>query len=70
VDLIVEFEDVDPLVRGGAYLDLMYALDELLGLEVDLVSAKPPGEGNPYFWKSANRSRQPVYERARHEAPV
>ncbi len=69
LDFIVEFEDVDPLVRGEAYLDLMVALDELFG-EVDLVTVKPPGEGNPYFWREAQSTRQVVYEKQRHEAPV
>lgn len=70
LDFIVEFEDVDPLVRGEAFLDLLLALDDLFGLEVDLVSVKPPGEGNPYFWRQAQKTRQVVYERQRHEAPV
>jgi predicted nucleotidyltransferase len=70
VDFIVEFQDVPPLVRGDAFFGLLFALEELFGREVDLVSARPPGEGNPYFWRTAQKSRQVVYERRRQEAPV
>ncbi|MCE5240520.1 nucleotidyltransferase domain-containing protein [bacterium] len=70
VDFVVEFENVAPLVRGEAYLGLLFALEGLLGLKVDLVSARPPGEGNPYFWRSVERHREVIYDRAGERLPV
>lgn len=70
VDFIVEFEDIDPVLRGEAYLELLFELDELLGVEVDLVIAKPEGEGNPYFWRAIQEDRQVIYEQHHSQAPV
>lgn len=71
VDFIVEFERfADWADRGDAFIGLLLALQDLLGREVDLVAVKPPGEGNPYFWKVAQKTRQVVYERREQALPV
>lgn len=70
LDFIVEFEPVEPLVRGEAFIDLLVALEDTFGGPIDLVTVKPPGQGNPYFWREAQKSRQVVYERHEQEVPV
>lgn len=64
VDLLVGFEDVHWEVRADSYFDLLFALQELLGREVDLGTKPPPERRNPYFGQSVERHREVVYDRA------
>src|SRR5699024_5729424 len=69
-----ETSDVDFLVDLGGYepgvsdrfLDFANALEQLLGHDVDLVT--DDSIRNPYFKRAVDRSREPVYERARDQA--
>lgn len=70
LDFIVEFEPLEPLVRGDAFLGLLFALEDLFGHSIDLVTPKPVGEGNPYFWEVAQETRQVIYEQHEQEVPV
>lgn len=70
LDFIVEFEPVDPLVRGEAFIAILVALEDLFDKRIDLLTPKPVGEGNPYFWREARKTRQVIYERQEQEVPV
>ena len=62
VDFLVELEPRDPVAYGRAYFDLLFALQDLLAVSVDLVEIKV--QRNPYLLKSINESRQLLYEAA------
>ncbi|MEN6544556.1 MAG: nucleotidyltransferase domain-containing protein [Armatimonadia bacterium] len=70
LDFIVEFEPLDWADHADAFIGLLLALQDLFGREVDLVTVKPPGEGNPYFWRVAQKTRQVIYERHHQSVPV
>jgi len=58
IDLLVDFEELE----GGyfdAYFGLREALEELLGLPVDLVMSR--AVKNPYFLESIAASRTPLH---------
>lgn len=59
LDFLVEFGDVPPEERFGAFFGLQRALAELFGRPVDLVEAGAPR--NPYFIRRMNESRSLVY---------
>jgi len=69
-----ETSDIDFLVDLGGYelgvsgrfLDFANALEQLLGYAIDLVTED--SIRNPYFRRSVERSREPVYERASDQA--
>lgn len=52
----------DPLVRGERYWDLLQALKDLFGRDVDLVTAT--AIRNPYFIQVLELTQQPLYEAA------
>ncbi len=70
VDLLVEFEPVHWEVRADSYFELLSALQGLLDCEVDLVTKPPPERRNPYFWRSVERHREVIYDRAGEQVPV
>lgn len=59
LDFLVEFVDEPPGGMAHAYFGLLDALAELFGRQVDLVSTR--AISNPYFLKSVNETRRPVY---------
>lgn len=59
LDFLVEFVDKPPGGMAHAYFGLLDSLSELFGRHVDLVSTR--AISNPYFLKSVNESRRPVY---------
>jgi predicted nucleotidyltransferase len=62
-DFLVSFsEELDVLDRGENFFDLMYALDELFGRQVDLVTEK--SLKNPYFIASIDEDKKLIYETA------
>lgn len=63
VDFIVEFLPVSLEEHCDAFFDLMFALENLFGTKIDLVTPLPPERANPYFMREIAKSRQVVYER-------
>ncbi len=60
IDLLFSFSnELTPEEYGENYFDLMYALDDLFGRKVDLVSEK--SLSNPYFIASVERTKQLIY---------
>ena len=59
VDFLVEFEDHAPPGAFETYFGLKEALEELLGLPVDLVMEK--AVRNPYLRMSIERTKEPLY---------
>jgi len=60
IDLLVSFRsDVCLEEYADNYFDLMFALDELFGRNVDLVSEKTLS--NPYFIRSIEQTKQLIY---------
>jgi uncharacterized protein len=63
LDFAVEFDpDVDPMVIGRGYLDLLHALERLFARRVDLVELSQVR--NPYVAASIRRDRVDIYEAA------
>ncbi len=60
LDFLVEFFPLNPGEHYDAYFGLMEGLESLFGRRVDLVESG--AMRNPYFIKSVNESRRPVYE--------
>ena len=58
-DFLVELEDMPPAAYADAYFGLLEALTALLQRPVDLVTAR--AVKNPYFLKSIEQSRIPLY---------
>ncbi len=59
VDLLVEFGPMDGYAKAVAYFDLLDALSELLGAEVDLVMVG--AVKNRYIARDIERTRQLLY---------
>ena len=59
VDLLVEFAPMDGYAKAVAYFDLLEALQELLGTEVDLVMTG--AVKNRYIARDIERTRQLLY---------
>jgi predicted nucleotidyltransferase len=59
VDLLVEFAPMDGYAKAVAYFDLLEALQELLGVEVDLVMTG--AVKNRYIARDIERTRQLLY---------
>lgn len=59
VDLLVEFESMQPPDHADCFLGLLVALEDLFGRRVDLI--EPQAIRNPYFKQSLNQSRQTLY---------
>ncbi len=59
LDFLIKFNpDLDYETYANNYFDLMYALQDLLEREVDLVAEETIG--NPYFEKSINQNKIPL----------
>jgi predicted nucleotidyltransferase len=62
IDLLIAFNDgLNPLEYGDNYFLLVDALEKLFMRHVDLVTE--PTLRNPYFIKSVNLTKTPIYER-------
>ncbi len=59
LDFLVEYEPMIPELLVDSYFGLLEALEALFQRSVDLVSAR--AIRNPYFAKSVEETRQPVY---------
>ena len=59
VDLLVEFESLGELEYAPNYFAFMQALDDLFGLEVDLVTDK--AVRNPYLRRSIDANKVALY---------
>ncbi|MDH3718927.1 MAG: nucleotidyltransferase domain-containing protein [Planctomycetota bacterium] len=59
LDFLVEFEPADQMNPADQYFGLWEALKDLFGRDVDLVTVR--SLRNPYFIRSVNASREPVY---------
>ncbi len=61
IDLLITFEDdLDPVEYGELYFDLANGLETLLHRHVDLITDQ--SLRNPYFIKSVNETKVPLYE--------
>lgn len=60
LDVIVQFADTSP-GYADRYLNFAEALEALFGRDVDLVTER--SISNPYFRKSADSTREVVYDR-------
>ena len=59
LDFLVEFQNPGPQGKFNDYFGLLHELTVLFGRHVDLVSTR--AIKNPYFLKSVNETRRPVY---------
>jgi predicted nucleotidyltransferase len=59
LDFLVEFKNPGPEGKFNTYFGLLNDLTALFGRPVDLVSNR--AITNPYFLKSVNETRRPVY---------
>jgi predicted nucleotidyltransferase len=60
IDLLITFSDkVKLLELADVYFDLMYALDDLFGRKVDLLTSD--SLRNPYFIANVERTKQLIY---------
>ena len=59
IDLLVEFEPMDPVHHAKAYFGLLAALQDLFALDVDLLEIK--AVANPYLLESIERQRRRIY---------
>ncbi|MEN6442897.1 MAG: nucleotidyltransferase domain-containing protein [Methanoregula sp.] len=62
LDLLVEFEDMQPAEHADQYFGLTEDLEQLLNRPVDLV--EPGGVRNPYFRKSFEETQVEIYAAA------
>ena len=62
LDFLVEFVDITPEPINRCYFGMLFGLEELFGLSVDLVMTK--AMRNPYFIAAVNASRTMLYEAA------
>jgi predicted nucleotidyltransferase len=60
-DFLVSFDEaLAPEERGENFFELMWALDELFGRQVDVITEKQLK--NPYLIASINKDKQLIYE--------
>lgn len=59
IDLLVEFEPMDPVHHAKAYFGLLAALQDLFGRPVDLLEIK--AVTNPYLLESIENQRRQIY---------
>ena len=62
IDLLVEFENMQPAEHADQYFGLAEDLERLLNRPVDLV--EPEGVRNPYFRKSFEETQVEIYAAA------
>ena len=61
IDLLITFEDnLDPVLQGSIYWVLEEQLQKILNRTVELVSEH--SINNPYFIKTLNKTKTPLYE--------
>jgi len=60
IDLIVDFQIVDPLDYAENYFALKFSLEELLKRPIDLLEQK--AISNKYLLQSINNSKRLIYE--------
>ncbi len=58
IDLLVEFEPMDPIQHAKAYFGLLAALQDLFARPIDLVEAR--AVTNPYLLKSIEEQRRQI----------
>ena len=68
LDFLVTLEDAQPGTYADRYLGLLLALQELFQREVDLVTER--SIRNPYFRKTVDATRQPIYDGRSEETAV
>lgn len=59
LDFIVEFQPMPPGEHARAYLAMLERLQDLFGLNIDLIEIK--AVDNPYLLESINETRSPIY---------
>jgi uncharacterized protein len=59
IDLLVEFEPMDPVRHAKAYFGLLAALQDLFARPVDLLEIK--AVTNPYLLESIENQRRQIY---------
>lgn len=59
VDLLVDFEDLDPIVYAGNYFNLKFSLEDLLKRNIDLLESK--SLQNPFLKTQIDRTKVSVY---------
>jgi hypothetical protein len=59
LDFLVDFLPTDPARHAHSYLNLLVALEDLLGRKVDLLEVK--AIKNPYLMESINQTRIELY---------
>ena len=59
VDLLVEFQPLEPGSLADAYFGLLAELERIFQRKVDLVT--PKAIRNPYFLRGVNATRRPLY---------
>lgn len=59
IDFLVEFQPTDPSGHAHAYLNLLVALEDLFGRNIDLLEIK--AIKNPYLMESINKTRTELY---------
>jgi len=60
IDLLVSFNPMDYGDYADSYFELTEEFEKILNRSVDLVTDK--SLGNPYFIKSLNKTKTPIYE--------
>jgi len=65
IDLLVEFEKIDPIDYLDRYYGLKFELEEILGREIDLLEAQ--AISNPMFKELIDKQKLVVYERGSTE---
>ena len=61
LDLLVELEEMPPLVRGEKLIGLWEALEDLFARKVDLLTDQPIK--NPYLRANLDKTKQLIYDR-------
>ena len=59
VDLVVEFESLDPFSYADSYFSLKFAIEDLFKRQVDLLEAKEIH--NPYLLQEISSKKQLLY---------
>jgi len=60
IDLIVEFDQMDPITKGEKLISIWDKFEELFGRKVDLISRTQVR--NPYLQKGIDATKQLIYE--------
>ena len=61
IDLLVDFDEVDPIAYGEAYFDFKFELENIFGRKIDLLEQK--AIKNNRFRLMINQTRQLIYAR-------